>query len=94
MIQNEVFQRCDGCHDRTPAGGLDLRVGESFDNLVNQPSNRKDGAVLVIPFDPDNSYLWQKMVGAEGILGSSMNYGGPTFAQQVREWIAAGALNN
>ena len=94
-IQQEVFSRgCDGCHDNSPAGGLSLTPGNSYANLVGQFSSRKEDAILVIPFDPDNSYLVQKMEGAEGIVGSRMTYGGPTFAQRVREWIAAGALNN
>lgn len=93
-IQQEVFNpRCDGCHDERPSGGLDLRAGVSFANLVNQPSNRQEGAVLVIPFDPDNSYLLQKMEGAPGIRGSSMS-AGTALNQMVRDWIAAGALND
>jgi len=94
-LQSNVFERCDGCHDRFGSAGFNLLPAEeAYGNLVNQPSTRKEGAILVIPFEPDNSYLVQKMEGAEDIAGRAMSYGGPTYAQQVREWIAAGALDN
>ncbi|MEE9322078.1 MAG: PQQ-dependent sugar dehydrogenase [Granulosicoccus sp.] len=94
-LQEEVFNRCSGCHDSNGSAGFNLRPkSEAYANLINQPSTHKEGAILVIPFDPDNSYLVQKMEGAEGIVGRSMSYGGPSYAQQVREWIAAGALND
>ena len=91
---SDVFDRCDGCHDDTPRGNLSLLPDRAYSELVGQPSAQKEGAIRVIPFDPDNSYLIQKMEGAQGIVGSSMSYGGPTFAQRVRAWIAQGALNN
>ena len=93
-LQSTVFQRCDGCHDdRSPSGGLDLTPGNSFANLVNVESNQKEGAILVIPFDPDNSYLIQKMEDAPGIVGRDMNFGAE-FNRLTREWVASGALNN
>ncbi len=94
-IQEMVFNpRCDGCHDEFyPSGSLDLTAANSYDELLNQPSSRKEGAILVIPYDPDNSYLLQKMEGAPGIRGGNMS-AGPTLNQMVRDWIAAGALNN
>lgn len=94
-LQAEVFNRCDSCHDDRGSAGFNLRpLDEAYGNLINQPSTRKDGAIMVIPYDPDNSYLVQKMEGAPGIAGRAMSYGGPTYAQRVREWIAAGALDN
>jgi len=56
------------------------------------------GRSRVIPFDPDNSFLVQKMEGfdAEGVRvrGTPMTFGGSFFVQQVRAWIATGALDN
>jgi len=93
-VQDDVFDRCDGCHDDySPSAGLDLTPTNSYDELLNQPSKQQEGALLVIPFDPDNSYLLQKMEGTEGIRGRAMSYG-TERNQIVRDWIAGGALNN
>ncbi len=93
-VQTDVFNRCDGCHDDfSPSAGLDLTRANSYAELVNQPSARKNGAILVIPFDPENSYLLQKMEGADGIVGRAMSYG-LDRNQIVRDWIAGGALND
>lgn len=94
MIERDVFgPGCDGCHDSTPRADLDLTAGNAYGNLLQQFSWRQEGAVLVIPFDPDNSYLLQKMENAPGISGNSMS-AGTTGNQMVRDWIAAGALDN
>ena len=96
MIQEEVWNpSCDGCHDNnSPSAGLDLTVrGNSYANLVNQESRRLPGAIFVIPFDADSSYLVQKMEGAPGIVGSRMSAGAERN-QMVRDWIEAGAPNN
>ena len=70
---------------------------EAYDSLVNAESNAKDGAVLVIPGDPDNSYLIQKMEGAPGIEGDEMPPSSslePETIERVRSWIADGARQN
>jgi hypothetical protein len=59
----------------------------AYDSLV-------DGTFLVIPGDPDGSYLVQKMRGDSGIDGDPMPpTAGATDAQidVVVDWIAAGA---
>lgn len=94
QVQTNVFNGCDGCHNRFGgSGGLSLHQSNSYTELVNAPSNRQEGAILVIPFDPDNSYLLQKMEGADGITGRSMS-AGTAGNRRVRDWIAGGALNN
>jgi hypothetical protein len=94
---------CINCHTnaggRTPASGLNLATGFSYDALVNRASVGKVGAVRVIPGDPDNSYLVQKIEGAPDIVGMRMpRTGGPylTLGQiaVIRQWIAEGAKNN
>lgn len=109
-IQQEIFSTtdssgrsmCTGCHTtqgRTPASGLSLLPGVAHQNLVNRPSVGKPGAILVIPGDPDNSYLVQKLEGAPGIVGQRMpRTGGPylTDGQMlvIRRWIREGANND
>jgi hypothetical protein len=62
-------------------------------------SNGKPGAVRVIPGDPENSYLVQKLEGHSGIVGQRMpRTGGPYLTegqmQIIRRWIARGAPND
>jgi hypothetical protein len=95
---------CINCHTnaggRTPASGLNLAEGFSYDALVNRASVGKAGAIRVIPGDPDNSYLIQKIEGAPGIVGLRMPRGamGPFLTDGqvtvIRRWIAEGAKNN
>jgi hypothetical protein len=92
---------CTQCHTstgRTPSGGLDLSVN-AFSALVNVGSRNKSGAILVVPGDPDNSYLIQKLEGAAGIVGLRMPRNGPPYLsdgqiQIVRRWILLGAKND
>lgn len=93
---------CTLCHTdvgRTPAAGLNLRDGVSFASLVGRPSARKAGATFVVPGDPDNSYLVQKLEGRSDIVGVRMPIGGPPFVTEgqmlvIRRWIKEGAANN
>jgi hypothetical protein len=108
-IQSEIFEKgdssgrpaCTNCHTavgRTPAGQLNLTHDVAYDQLVNaQVRNAgKAGAIRVIPSDPNNSYLVQKLEGTPGIAGQRMPFnGGPylTDGQMlfIRRWIANGA---
>ncbi len=53
------------------------------------------GAIRVIPFDADRSYLIQKLDGAAGIAGVRMPPGvalpQPTI-DMIRQWITNGAV--
>ena len=109
-IQQEIFNTtdssgrlaCIGCHTdagRTPAGGLVLLDGRSYQALVGQPSRFKAGAIFVVPGDPDASYLIHKLDGAADIAGSRMPRGtGPFLTsgqmQIIRRWIELGAKND
>ena len=105
-IQSEIFEKtdsagrpaCTNCHTavgRTPAGGLNLTHDVAFDNLVNVSGRGKAGTTRVIPGNPDNSYLIQKLEGAPGIVGQRMPIGGQFLTDGqiliVRRWIANGA---
>lgn len=102
MIQAQIFDTtCATCHTdvgRNPAAGLNLKSGSAFANLVNVASSGLPGAVRVIPGNANGSYLVQKIEGAPGIAGLRMPRNGTplTDAQtkMIRDWIAAGALNN
>jgi len=109
-IQREIFNvsdpsgrlSCIQCHTnvgRTPLAGLLLVEGQSFQSLVNQASRAKPGAVFVVPGDPDNSYLIQKLEGSPTITGARMprNAGPFLTAGQIsiiRRWIQLGARND
>jgi mono/diheme cytochrome c family protein len=102
-IQTQIFDAaCVTCHTdvgRTPAGGLNLKAGSAHPGLVNVASTGQPGAVRVIPGNPGGSYLVQKLEGAPGIAGLRMPRNGPPFltdaqVKTIRDWIAAGALNN
>ena len=109
-IQREIFNApdssgrlgCTQCHSdagRTPSGGLVLLEGRAYQALVGQPSRLKAGATLVVPGDPENSYLIKKLEGAADIAGVRMpRSAGPylTAGQMaiIRRWIALGAKND
>lgn len=109
-IQREIFNTtdssgrlaCINCHTdqgRTPAGGLLLLDGRSHQSMVNIASRFKAGATMVIPGDPDNSYLVHKLEGRSDITGTRMPRGTGPFLSQgqmeiIRRWIALGAKND
>ena len=75
-----------------------LTAGNTFASIVGVASIEQPALKRVAPGDPDHSYLVQKLEGAAGISGQRMPLGGPFLTQseidQVRAWIAQGALNN
>lgn len=106
-IQREIFETTDSagrtacvtCHTnvgRNPSGGFNLANAVAYDQIVNVPSNRKAGAFRIIPGDPNNSYLVQKIEGRPGILGNRMPNNGPPYLTDgqifiLKRWIAIGA---
>ena len=109
-LQSEIFENpdiagrvaCISCHTstgRVPAGGLNLNHDVAYDSLVNVTSRLKPGAVRVIPGDPDNSYIVQKVEGRSGIVGLRMPFSGPPFLSDgqiliLKRWIELGAPRN
>jgi hypothetical protein len=108
-INEQIFQAsdssgrsaCVGCHQPggTAGGVLNLRPEVAYNNLVNQASRLKAGAIRVIPGDPENSYLIHKLEGRSGIFGLRMPQNGPPFLTEgqilvIRTWIRNGANNN
>jgi hypothetical protein len=107
-IQQDIFnstdsagrRACTACHTGAqPSAGLNLSDATSYASLVNVPSRNKPGAIRVVPGDPTNSYLIQKIEGAQGIVGERMpRTGGPYLTPNqitiIRRWIELGAPNN
>jgi hypothetical protein len=88
-----------GCHSGpNPQMGQNLSATTAYTNIVNVPSMEKPSLLRVKPGDAANSYLYQKITGAPGIVGSMMPLaGGPLSASDmalIQQWINAGAPNN
>ncbi len=108
-IQREIFdttdsagrQACTNCHTsvgRNPSGLMDLRPGAAYNSLVGVTSPAKPGAVRVIPGDPENSYIIQKLEGRTGIVGTPMPRGNTLLTAGqilvIKRWIELGARND
>ncbi|MEM6997083.1 MAG: hypothetical protein AAF721_41650 [Myxococcota bacterium] len=94
--------RCGGsdCHlgDGVLGGGLDLSEGGLVDALVDVPSQSTD-FTLVVPGDPDASYLLCKLdPSCPDINGAVMPSGAdplpPEELTAIRQWIAGGATDD
>jgi len=103
QIQRIFDDNCVGCHDVGSGGdpALDLRPGMSWSNLVNQPAPAPDtcGGTLVVPGDPGDSYLYEKVSSSTPCYGVQMPKG-EFFASDplpacviamVNRWITEGA---
>jgi len=109
-IQAEIFEKtdesgraaCVQCHTnvgRNPAASLNLLHDTAYAALVGVTSSGKPGATRVVPNDPDNSYLIQKLEGSPDIAGQRMPRGSGPFLTEgqmtiIRRWISEGANNN
>lgn len=109
-IQRDIFTAadssgrvaCTSCHNAQGArfaANLNLADSGAYSQLVGVASSQKPGAVRVIPGDPDNSYLVQKIEGAPGIVGQRMPRNNGPFLTPgqvliIRTWIRQGAPNN
>jgi methionine-rich copper-binding protein CopC len=95
-VQDNVLTPfCTGCHAGASAPlGLRLDAGNSYALLVNVASVEVGSLKRVLPGDPGNSYLVQKLEGRAAV-GARMPLGGAALSQAnidlVRAWIAAGA---
>jgi mono/diheme cytochrome c family protein len=103
QIQAQILNPgCTACHTdegRTPSGGLNLKSGSAYANLINVASVGKPGAIRVIPGNPSGSYMVQKLEGAPDIVGLRMPRNGPPYLTDaqvalIRQWIQNGAPNN
>lgn len=113
-IKKVLEFNCGGCHTGAdPADGLDLVSSGNIEGadlvyerlLGNQQygfsgeSSHVPGMKFVVPGDPDNSYLWLKLVGDPSIEGNAMPYnpltGKGTLSDSeladIKQWIINGA---
>ncbi len=98
QLQETIFTPiCSECHAGAGAPqGLRLDSEQnSYDFLVDQPSQEVPALLRVDPGDPDASYIVRKVEAGPDIQGGQMPLGGPPLeAAQItmlRDWIANGA---
>lgn len=101
-IANKIFVgNCTttSCHGQFGRGGLILTPDQAYENLVNVAASNDAAAARgkkrVVPGDPDNSYLIQKLEGPAPDEGDRMPQNGTTLDPAqiaiIRQWIANGA---
>jgi hypothetical protein len=94
LSQSCAFSTCHG----GSAGAPFLRESQAaYESLVDVESNSKENAILVVPGNPDESYLIQKIENSEGIDGESMPPSSPLTdetIERIRSWIEDGAQQN
>ena len=100
VIQEKIFTpTCafSSCHDATtPENDLDLTSGQAFASLLEGTSPDTDVA-RVAPGDPENSLLYQSLVGKAPADIRAMPLGGSLSDEEIeaiKEWINLGASNN
>lgn len=110
-IQRDIFTApdasgrpaCSSCHvagGAAAATGLFLNdAATAYASLVSRGSRLKPGETLVIPGDPDSSYIVRKLEGGPNINGLRMpRTTGPFLTEGqmivIRRWIKEGAANN
>lgn len=103
QVQTILSHDCavSGCHvPGSPAAGLILAQGFTFDSLVNVPSTERPMTPRVTPGDPTTSYLWQKVSMNPPPAGWQMPAPAtgsvmPASEQDlIRRWILQGAKRN
>ena len=97
QVQTTIFDvscASSGCHAKS--AWPNLSAGQAYDNIVGVESSR--GIALVEPGDPDNSYLYRKLLADADIDGARMPPNGPYLTpaalETVRAWIEKGAPND
>ena len=108
QLQTQIFTPiCSGCHNGVGGalpGVQNLTAGNTFANIVNVTSLEVGTLKRILPNDPANSYLVQKIEGTAA-SGGRMPFGcsgttGPNACLDqatidlVKTWVSQGALNN
>lgn len=97
-LEELVVKRCVDCHStKEPKANLILVEGEGFGNMVGTASVQVPEVQLVVPGDPENSYVWKKLLG-EVEIGKGMPrtmFGSKVLPEKeldlFRRWIEDGA---
>ena len=97
QVKGQIDQICanvDGCHGQG-AGGMGLTPGHEFDQMIDVTSTENPPMKRVLPFFPEQSYVYVKLACDGGIpdggcmpLSTGFN---PHLAQLFHDWIEAGA---
>ena len=97
-VYENVFQaNCVGCHGNGFAQANFNMEGwdEGYTNMVNVPSSQVPSLLLIEPGNPENSYLFQKITGANGVsLMPPNNKLEQDKIDLVETWINQGALKD
>ena len=109
VLEHECARQ-KGCHGDKPAEDvdMDLRPNAAYAALVGVTAEQREGALRVKPFDPDGSFIVDKLTGRlqghdgkqmpiDPVTGSSVDPSPlpPGFVDQILvPWIAAGARRN
>lgn len=88
-----LLNNCAGCHGAAGNAGLDLRAGESYDNLVGVFANTNPSRMRAEPFNAEDSVLLLAINCAQpGGPGFPMpNISDPNDVALIRDWINQGA---
>lgn len=96
-----IFQQScsDGdCHIGFDAGGLALDESVAYANIVNVPSLQNFQMPLITPKNPDQSYLFQKLLPDGNYFNDRMPKNRAPLAEGnislIRTWILEGAREN
>ncbi|NIM48157.1 MAG: hypothetical protein GTN78_20765 [Gemmatimonadales bacterium] len=102
FTNNCAFSGCHGSTNTQPPGkAMNLSAGQAFANIVDVSAIQVPSRMRVLPGQPDESYLVNKIEGTQasvGGTGGQMPLGRSPLSQAqintIRAWIAAGAQNN
>jgi hypothetical protein len=97
-LEELVLLRCLSCHSEDePKGQLILARGVGFGQLVGRRSVQKPDVDLVVPSEPEASYLWRKLDHTASV-GKGMPrtlFGAKRLPERevelFRRWIETGA---
>lgn len=88
-----ILDNCTGCHGDGGFAGLDMRPGESYDNLVGVTSTTNPTRQRIEPFVPENSAVLLA-VNCSSPGGPGFQMGNVSLEDRalIRDWIVQGAL--
>jgi len=98
IVQQIFVANCVTCH--ALGADVDLSPGVAWDNLIGKapPATESCGGTLVVPGDPDGSYLYEKLSNDHPCSGLRMprtEFGSGALPEcligLVRQWILTGA---
>ncbi len=87
LVFNSTCARCHGLGN-TPAAGLSLVTGESYDNLVNHAASKPERGTRVVPGDASNSLL-HKVIHGDEAAGVSFDH-----SNMIKETAVVSLIDN